>query len=443
MIFSRDCTAKSWVPGADGSEFPLQNLPYGVFSTADTPRRIGVAIGDRVLDVARIVEAGLLDSIPQAAGMLCGDALNAFMAAGRSVWQATRTRLVALLANDDVTDHAGRPVRADRALRDDAALRGEALIDRHAADMHLPCRIGNFVDFYSSKEHATNVGSMFRDPSNPLLPNWMHIPIGYNGRSSSIVVSGTDIVRPCGQTKSDDADAPTFGPTRLLDIELEVGFLTGPPNALGDPIPIDRAMDHIFGMVLVNDWSARDVQRWEYVPLGPFLGKSFATSISPWVVTMDALAPFRVDGPEQNPQPLAYLRSAGERAYDIDLEVHLKPAGDADSSRIARTNFKYMYWTAEQQLAHLTCNGTNVEPGDLCASGTVSGPTPDSYGSLLELCWKGTKPIRLPDGQERRFLQDGDTVTMTGCCDADAFRVGFGAVAGTILPARPAKKVSG
>jgi len=435
MIFSKDSTATSWVSGAVDSDFPLQNLPYGIFSGGSGGKRIGVAIGDRVLDLRAIAEAGLLDNIPGIRPLATAELLNPLMADGRKTWRALRMRLVALLAAEDVTDATGEKVKFDGALRDNERLCAQALFDRTSVRMHLPTRVGNFVDFYSSKEHATNVGSMFRDPSNPLLPNWLHIPIGYNGRSSSVVVSGTDIIRPCGQTKSDDADAPTFGPSRLLDIELEMGFFTGPANPLGEPIPIDRAVDHIFGMALVNDWSARDIQRWEYVPLGPFLGKSFATSVSPWVVTLDALAPFRVDGPQQDPQPLPYLRQSGKAAYDIDLEVLLKPAGADQVTQIAQTNFKYMYWSACQQLAHLTSNGTNIEPGDLYASGTVSGPTPDSYGSLLELCWRGTKPIKLPGGEQRKFLQDGDTVTLTGCCRASGFRVGFGGVTGAIQPA--------
>lgn len=436
MIFSKDSAATSWVSGAADSDFPLQNLPYGVFSGGgDSGKRIGVAIGDQVLDMNAVAEAGLLDNIPGIRPLATAELLNPLMADGKKTWQALRRRLVALLSAEDVTDATGETVNPDRALRDNEGLCASALINRRSVQMHLPTRVGNFVDFYSSKEHASNVGSMFRDPSNPLLPNWLHIPIGYNGRSSSVVVSGTDIIRPCGQTKADDADAPSFGPSRLLDIELEMGFFAGPANPLGQPIPIDRAADHIFGMALVNDWSARDIQRWEYVPLGPFLGKSFATSVGAWVVTLDALAPFQVDGPKQDPQPLPYLRQSGKSGYDIELEVHLKTASGANSARIARTNFKSMYWSARQQLAHMTSNGTNIEPGDLYASGTVSGPTPDSYGSLLELCWRGTKPIKLPNGEERKFLQDGDTVTLTGCCRADGFRVGFGEVTGVIQPA--------
>jgi len=437
MIFAKDSAATSWVPGATGSDHPLQNLPYGVFSAGNDGARVGVAIGEKVLDLAAACDAGLFAPVQGVDKKLFAQAaLNDFMAAGHSVWSATRRRLVALLAAEDATDAAGETVKADRGLRDDSDLCERVLVDRSKVTLHLPCRVHSFVDFYSSKEHASNVGSMFRDPENPLLPNWLHIPIGYNGRASSVVVSGTDVTRPCGQTKANDADAPSFGPSRLLDVELEMGFFTGPENRLGEPIPIDQCMDHVFGMALVNDWSARDIQRWEYVPLGPFLGKSFATSVSPWVVPMEALAPFAATPPKQDPQPLNYLRWKQDTGYNINLEIHLSAKGDNKPTRICQTNFKYMYWTIAQQLAHLTSNGTNILPGDLYASGTVSGPTPDSFGSMLELCWRGTKPIKLDSGQERKFLQDGDTVTLTGSCEAPSYRVGFGEVTGTILPAR-------
>lgn len=437
MIFGKDSNATSWVAGANGSDFPIQNLPYGVVQPVRGEARIGAAIGDRVLDLARLDEAGLLRGTGcEGRGLFARDSMNAFMALGRQAWSGLRARLVALLTAEDVVDAGGATVQADRRLREDRELCEKALLSRNELELKLPCQIGNYVDFYSSKEHATNVGSMFRDPNNPLLPNWVHVPIGYHGRACSIVVSGTDVVRPCGQTKADDADAPTFGPTRLLDIELEMGFFVGPGNTLGTPIPIDEAHEHIFGMVLVNDWSARDIQRWEYVPLGPFLGKSFATSISPWVVSMEALAPFRVAGPRQDPTPLPYLRSRGDWALDIGLHVDLRGVGESEATRIASTNFSYMYWNVCQQLAHLTSNGSNVMPGDLCASGTVSGPTPDSFGSMLELCWKGTKPLTLKGGGQRKFLADGDEVIMSGVCQAAGFKIGFGEVAGRVLPSR-------
>ena len=299
----------------------------------------------------------------------------------------------------------------------------------------LPVDIGDYTDFYSSREHATNVGSMFRDPDNALLPNWLHLPVGYHGRASSVVVSGTEVRRPMGQTQNGDAP-PTFGPSRLLDFELELGFFTGPGNALGEPIPVEQAADHIFGFVLVNDWSARDIQKWEYVPLGPFLAKNFATSISPWIVTMDALEPFRCAGPVQDPEPLPYLRSQGPQAFDIHLEVGIQPEGAGEDDVVCRSNFRYMYWNVCQQLAHHTVTGCNVRPGDLMASGTISGPDKGSYGSMLELTWRGQHPLRLSDGSERKFLADGDTVVMRGRAEKDGLRIGFGEVSGRILPAR-------
>jgi fumarylacetoacetase len=303
------------------------------------------------------------------------------------------------------------------------------------AELQLPTKVSNYVDFYSSREHASNVGAMFRDPQNPLLPNWLHIPIGYNGRSSSIVSSGTSFKRPCGQLKSDSDPAPVFAPTKQLDFELEMAFITGRQTQLGETIPVTAADDYIFGMTLLNDWSARDIQRWEYVPLGPFLGKTFATSLSPWVVTLDALQPFRVSGPEQTVPVLPYLQSVGPQAYDIHLEVWLKSSKMNTPQKICRTNFSYMYWNMAQQLAHMASNGTNIDVGDVYGSGTISGPTPDSYGSMLELCWKGTRPITLTDGTTRTFIQDGDTVIMKGWCEKDGVRVGFGEVTTEVKPA--------
>jgi fumarylacetoacetase len=301
--------------------------------------------------------------------------------------------------------------------------------------MLLPVRIPNYTDFYSSREHATNVGIMMRGKDNALMPNWLHLPVAYHGRASSIVVSGTDVRRPCGQMKADDADAPTFGPSRSLDFELELGLLIGQGNELGQPISTAKAAEHVFGMVLVNDWSARDIQKWEYQPLGPFLAKNFATSISPWVVTLDALEPFRIAGPKQDPEPLPYLRCTGDWAYDIHLEITLQSAKMAEPVRISATNSKHLYWNLCQQIAHHTSGGCNLQTGDLLASGTISGPTPDSLGSMLELAWKGTRPIALPGGETRSFLQDGDRVTMTGWCQGDGYRIGFGEVTGRVLPA--------
>jgi fumarylacetoacetase len=319
-------------------------------------------------------------------------------------------------------------------LKEEDTLLNEVLVPMKRAVMHLPVEIGDYTDFYSSKEHATNVGTMFRGADNALMPNWTHLPVGYHGRASSIVPSGTPVRRPSGQLKPDDGP-PTFGPSRLLDFELEMGFFVGPGNDLGAPIPIQNTPEHIFGLVLVNDWSARDIQKWEYVPLGPFLGKSFATSISPWVVTMEALSPFRVPGPAQDPEPLPYLRSDGDWSYDIRLEVGIRPSGLDQAHTVCRSNFKYMYWNVCQQLAHHTSNGCNVRPGDLLASGTISGPTPDSYGSMLELTWRGERPIQLPDGTERKFIADDDEVIMSGWAQGDGYRIGFGNVSGKVLPA--------
>lgn len=417
-------TTLSWIPSAnDGrTHFSLQNLPYGIFSTSERTPRAGVAIGAMVLDLAVLDEAGLLPAATR--GTFAHATLNPFIALGRSAWRETRARLTALLSEGDAT------------LAGDAALRERALVPMAGAAMHLPVDIPGYTDFYSSREHATNVGRMFRDPENALLPNWLEIPIGYNGRASSVVVSGTPLHRPNGQIKLPNEARPVFGPCRKLDYELEMGFIVGQPSALGEPIDVADAAAHMFGMVLLNDWSARDIQQWEYVPLGPFNSKSFGTSISPWIVTMEALDPFRRDNPAQSPEPLAYLRQQGRNAYDIALEVALKPAGAADATTVCRTNFRAMYWTMAQQLAHHTVSGCNVRVGDLMGSGTISGTTPGAFGSLLETTRNGAEPLTLADGARRGFLEDGDEVVMTGWCQGDGYRVGFGEVAGRILPAR-------
>jgi fumarylacetoacetase len=416
---------QSFVPVAPESHFPIQNLPYGIFyPLAESSPRIGVAIGDFVLDLSLLSERGLLDGPVLGKRFFIGQqSLNEFMARGPAAWKEARQKLTRLLSAEETT------------LRDDVSLRDRALILRPDVRMILPTVIENYTDFYSSREHAHNVGTMLRGPENALMPNWLHLPVAYHGRASSIVPSGVDIIRPKGQTKADNAPLPTFGPSRSLDFELEMGFFVGPSNALGKPIPIAQAADHIFGMVLVNDWSARDIQKWEYVPLGPFLAKNFATSISPWVVPLAALEPFRVPGPVQDPEPLPYLRTTGNWAFDIHLEVYLQTAGMKSPQRICASNAKYLYWNICQQLAHHTVNGCNLRPGDLLASGTISGPTPDSYGSLLELAWKGTRPLHLASGETRTFLEDGDRVTMTAWCQGDGCRIGFGEVTGRILPA--------
>lgn len=417
---------RSFIEVSPDSHFPIQNLPYGVFKLkVGSDAVCGVAIGDHVLDLSVLEEKGYFKKTNLGSEKVFNKpSLNAFMSKGRETWKQVRTILQMALSDDN-------PM-----LRDDKDLRKVALIPMKDVIMCLPANIGDYTDFYSSKEHATNVGIMFRGKENALMPNWLHLPVGYHGRSSSIIVSGTDVVRPKGQTKADDAPAPSFGPTKLFDFELEMGFFIGKGNSLGDPIAIEDAYDHIFGMVLVNDWSARDIQKWEYVPLGPFLAKNFATSISPWIVTMDALEPFRTESPKQEPTPLEYLRSKGNNAYDIELEVSIRTKEQKDEFIISHSNFKYMYWNICQQLAHHTVNGCNTRAGDMMASGTISGPTADSYGSMLELTWRGEKPLKLPNGEERKFLLDGDTLTITGYCQGDGYKVGFGEVSGKILPAK-------
>lgn len=425
MDSTTDPKLKSFIDVSPDSHFPIQNLPYGVFKRkSGGDPRLGVAIGDFVLDLSALEESNLIGSaVPAGSGIFSQPSLNKFLELGRPAWKKTRDEISHLLRSNVPT------------LRDNQAVRDRALMPMNQVQMLLPADIGDYTDFYSSQEHATNVGSMFRDPDNALLPNWKWLPVGYHGRASSVVVSGTDIHRPRGQSKADHAEEPQFGPSRLLDFELEMGYLVGPGNELGKPISIEAAPNHIFGMVMVNDWSARDIQKWEYVPLGPFLAKNFATSISPWVVTLEALEPFRIAGPQQDPMPLPYLKSKGDWSYDIQLEVLLQSEKMDKPQHICQSNFKYMYWNICQQLAHHTITGCNVRPGDMMASGTISGPTPDSYGSMLELAWRGTKPIKLTNGEERKFLKDGDLVTMTGWCGGDGYKVGFGEVRGKILPA--------
>src|SRR5262249_45401168 len=403
MNNTTDSTLRSFIPVAPESHFPIQNLPYGVFQrrSEHTPA-IGVAIGDFVLDLAFLDEQNLLSTHSLAGRRVFVErTLNAFMSLGPAAWREAREKISQLLRDDEPT------------LRDNAPLRERALVPMADLQMLLPVEIGDYSDFYSSREHASNVGAMLRGPDKALMPNWLHLPVAYHGRASSVVVSGTDIHRPLGQTKADDADRPILGPSRNVDFELETGFFIGPGNHLGEPIPIERAPEHIFGVVLVNDWSARDIQKWEYVPLGPFLAKNFATSISPWIVPMDALEPFRTAGPVQEPQPLPYLQTTGDWSYDIRLEAWLQSEQLDQPCCISRSNFRYLYWNLCQQLAHHTVNGCNVRPGDLLASGTISGPTPESYGSLLELAWKGTRPLTLPNGDQRSFLQDGDCLSLT------------------------------
>ncbi len=391
------------------SDFSIYNLPFGVFDAGRGPR-VGVAFGEQVVDLAEAAALGYFRNVhfPNLS-VFSQPTLNAFIALGKPYWQAVRNRVAELILDPRL------------------------LVDMKSVKVLFPVEVGDFVDFYSSKEHATNVGKMFR-PDNPLMPNWKHLPVGYHGRSSSIIMSGQNIRRPKGQIKPDNGN-PELAPTRQLDFELEVGFIIGRNTKLGSSVSVEQAEDCIFGVVLLNDWSARDIQRWEYVPLGPFLGKSFATSISPWVVTLDALDPFRVTGPEQDPAPLPYLRTHGERNFAIDLEVWLQPESEAAPMRVCATSFAGMYWNMCQQLAHLTTNGTNLRVGDLCGSGTVSGPEPGSFGSMLEICWNGTRPLTFPGGAVRRFLEDGDTVILRGFAERDGVRIGFGDLTTKILPA--------
>ncbi|KAL5019937.1 hypothetical protein ScPMuIL_002829 [Solemya velum] len=420
----------SFIHVSPESHFPIQNLPYGVFSTGDNDQpRIGVAIGDQILDLS--VVGHLFDGpiLKKKQNVFKKKSLNKFMGLGREAWKEARNTLKFLLSSD-------QPV-----LRDDASLRTKAFVPQDQAQMHVPAKIGDYTDFYSSKNHAYNVGVMFRGPDNALMPNWTHLPVGYHGRSSSVVISGTPIHRPSGQIRPDESQPPIFSTCKLFDFELEMAFFTGPATNLGEAVPIDKAQDHIFGAVMMNDWSARDIQKWEYVPLGPFLSKNLGTSISPWVVTMDALQPFLVDNTEQDPEPLPYLNHKDNFNFDIDLEVTLKGDEMSTPAVISKSNFKYMYWTMKQQLTHHTVTGCNLNPGDLMGSGTISGPTPDSYGSMLELCWKGTKLVDLGNGITRRFLQDGDEVTFTGHCQGEGYKIGFGTCTGKVLPAIPTEQI--
>ncbi|MGJ4913600.1 fumarylacetoacetase [Bradyrhizobium sp. SZCCHNR3003] len=427
MTHPNDPSLRSFIPADPASDFPIQNLPYGVFSAADSPKpRVGVAIGDFVLDLAVLEDEGLLDLSP-AYEVFAQSSLNAFMALGPAVWSKTRAAISALLRHDNPR------------LRDDKPLRSRALLPRNDVNLHLPFHVAGYTDFYSSKEHATNVGVMFRGKDNALQPNWLHMPIGYNGRASTVVVSGTKVRRPRGQLKPPSADVPSFGPCKRLDFELEMGVVIGQSSPLGEMLTEAQAEAMIFGFVLLNDWSARDIQQWEYVPLGPFQAKAFATSISPWVVTSEALEPFRVAGPTQDPVPLPYLQQKAAQNYDLALDVALRASGSnaaqTIAQTIAQTNFKYMYWSSVQQLMHHASSGCAMSVGDLLGSGTISGPEKHQRGSLLEISWNGTEPIELAGGVKRTFLEDGDSLVMRGWCQGNGYRVGFGEVEGTIVAA--------
>jgi len=420
MIKANDSNRKSWIEASKDSDFPIQNIPFGVFKKSDNSICVGTRIGNHAIDLKALHKLNYFDGIALEPEIFNKETLNDFLKLSKPVWRAVRDRIAEIF---DANNEMGETHK------------GLVLSTIEEVEMLMPIKVGDYTDFYSSRQHAYNVGCMFRDPNNALLPNWLHIPVGYHGRASSIVLSGTNIHRPKGQQLPTDAEVPVLGPCKLMDFELEMAFVTGQGKELGESISTSEADDYIFGMCIFNDWSARDIQKWEYVPLGPFLGKNFASSISPWIVTLDALEPFRVEGEKQDPTVLPYLEFKGNKNIDIKLEVqiasdHFKP------HTISRSNYKYMYWNMTQQLAHHTVNGCNINAGDLMASGTISGNTPEAYGSMLELSWKGTKPITMPDGSERKFLQDNDSLIMKAHCQANHYRIGFGEVKTKILPAK-------
>ena len=423
MINANDPKLKSWVEVPNNSDFPIQNLPFGIFSTEKKNKRVGVAIGENIIDLASLKELGYLNELPFSAEDFNNSYLNAMMQHGKFNVRALRDQVSFLLdqKNDELQSNKNHY---------DLVLDNQSI-----ANLHLPIEIGDYTDFYSSEQHAYNVGCMFRDPDNALLPNWKHIPVGYHGRSSSVIASGVPIHRPKGQQKPDDQPNPVFGPCKLLDFELEMGFFTFDGKPLGDSITTAEADDYIFGMCLFNDWSARDIQKWEYVPLGPFLAKNFASSMSPWIVTLDALQPYKIPGPKQYPDVLPYLEYKGDKHYDIDLEVAIK-IQNGEEKIVSKSNFKNMYWNMNQQLAHHTINGCDIRCGDLLASGTISGDQKEAYGSMLEISWKGTQPITMPDGSTRKFINDGDTVIMRGTAQNKDIKIGFGEVSTLVLPAK-------
>ena len=424
MPHPNDPKLRSFIPVDPNSDFPIQNLPYGVFSARGLAPRVGVAIGDYVLDLWELEQDGRFAGLEDGElGVFSSPGLNRFMALGPKIWTETRARISELLS----ADHP--------ELRDNEELRTRALVPIAYAKLHMPFTVAGYTDFYSSKEHATNVGVMFRGKDNALQPNWLHMPIGYNGRASTVVVSGTKVRRPRGQLKPPNVELPMFGACKRLDFELEMGVVVGQASRMGEMLSEQQAEEMIFGFVLLNDWSARDIQQWEYVPLGPFQAKAFATSISPWIVTREALEPFRLHGPKQDPVPLPYLKQTKPNNYDMELEVGLRATPMNEPQSICHTNFKYMYWSSVQQLVHHASSGCAMNVGDLLGSGTISGPEKHQRGSLLEISWNGSEPVELAAGVTRSFLEDGDSLVMRGWCQGDGYRVGFGAVEGTILPA--------
>lgn len=408
----------TWIDIPKDSDFSIYNLPFGIFSSKNVSKRIGVAVGNKVIDLLACNDLNIFEDLNIDNSIFENDFLNDFINLGKNKTNKVR-EIIQLQLTDD-----------NSVLKKNNGL----IISMNNIEMHLPVKIGDYTDFYSSIEHASNIGSMFRDPKNPLLPNWKYLPVGYHGRASSIVVSEVDVYRPKGQIKPIDSDSPIFSASKRVDFELEMGFIIGKNSSLGQSVSTNQAEEYIFGKVLFNDWSARDIQKWEYVPLGPFLGKSFASSISPWVVTIEALDPFKVKGPAQDPEVLEYLKYEGLKNYDINLSVSIIPEKSEIESVICRSNFKYMYWNMSQQIAHHTINGCNLNIGDIMASGTISGKSKDSYGSMLELSWGGKKSILLKDGLSRTFVEDYDSIIMRGYCERDNIRVGFGEVKTKLLP---------
>ena len=413
----------SWIEVEANSDFPIQNLPFGVYSDSATKHHLCSAIGNYIIDLYELANLGYLSNLSINKEVFNNAYLNDFIDLGKDVTRSLRDRLSDLLekSNNDLQNNKDAFATVFKL--------------QTAVNMLLPVKVGDYTDFYSSIDHATNIGTMIRDPKNALMPNWKYIPVGYHGRASSICVSGTPLHRPKGQMKPADAEVPTFGPCKLLDFELETAFIIGKSTQLGESISTEKADDYIFGMTLFNDWSARDIQTWEYIPLGPFLSKNFASTISAWIVTLDALEPFRTEGYVQEPKVFPYLEYAGNKNIDIKLQVAIQPENSTETV-ICNSNYKYMYWTMEQQLAHHTVNGCNVNVGDMMGSGTISGPQPHEYGSMMELSWKGTKPLTLNDGTERKFINDNDTVILRGYCQNEHVRIGFGECKAKLLPAK-------
>ncbi len=421
-LSANDPSRKTWLETPKNTDFPIQNIPFGVFLTRDDVITIGTRIGDYAIDLGALHQLGYFEGIPLTDDIFLQDTLNDFIADGRKTWRLVRNRIA------EIFEESNDSLRGNQKDRDVVIFKMEEV------EMQLPVQIGDYTDFYSSIEHATNVGTMFRGEENALMPNWLHLPVAYHGRSSSVIPSGIPVHRPNGQKLPNGATEPIFGPSRLVDFELEMAFITTDANILGESITTADAEENIFGLVLFNDWSARDIQKWEYVPLGPFLAKNFASSISPWIVTLDALEPFRVESPKPKKELLPYLQYEGKKSFDINLEVALQPEGKKETT-VCKSNFKYMYWNMSQQLAHHTVNGCPVNAGDMMGSGTLSGKTPDSYGSMLELSWRGEKPIKLEEGGDRKFIEDNDTVIIRGYSKTKDYpRIGFGEVSTKLLP---------